>query len=237
MRLLELEGVVAGYGSAAVLRGVSLHVDLGECVAVLGRNGAGKTTLMRTISGVHSASGGSIRFDGSDIGALSPSSVARLGIAHVQEGRRIFRDQTVADNLELGARAVGRSRSQAKESAEEMYDLFPVLGRKAHQSAGLLSGGEQQMLAISQALMARPRLLLLDEPSAGLAPALVNQLFQTLGDLTREGMTILLAEQYVSKALQVSQRAYVLDRGAIALSGDAEVVSADERLWSIYIGE
>jgi branched-chain amino acid transport system ATP-binding protein len=234
--LLEIEQLRSGYGQVEVLHGVELQVDDGECVALLGRNGAGKTTLLRAISGIQGATTGRIAFQGLSLVRRSPPAIARMGIAHVQEGRRIFRKLNVVDNLKLGAYSVGRSGVQISDGLESIYELFPVLRRKARELAGLLSGGEQQMLAVGQALMAGPSLLLLDEPSAGLAPPLVADLFRTLRRLSQTGVGILLAEQYVAKALEISQRAYVLERGLIVLEGPAESVAQDGQLERIYMG-
>jgi branched-chain amino acid transport system ATP-binding protein len=235
--LLEVQGLHAGYGQIEVLHDVTLHVDDGECVATLGRNGAGKTTLMRAVSGTQRASRAHIRFRGRPIERRSASSVAHLGIAYVPEGRRIFRRLSVVDNLKLGAWAVGLSGKAMERQLEVVYSVFPVLERKGTHSAGALSGGEQQMVAIAQALMARPTLLLLDEPSAGLAPPLVAEMFQILHGLVQDGMSILLAEQFVGKALEISSRAYVLDRGTVALEGDAESFASRGRLSEIYMGK
>jgi branched-chain amino acid transport system ATP-binding protein len=235
--VLKVEDVHAGYGNMEVLHGVSVDVVDGECVAILGRNGAGKTTLMHTISGVLRATRGRIEFGGRPIERRHPAEIAHLGIAYVQEGRRIFHRQSVLTNLNLGAYAVGRSRREMEEELEHVYEQFPALSRKRNHSAGLLSGGEQQMLAIGQALMAKPTLLLLDEPSAGLAPPLVIQLFQALKQLAATGIAILLAEQQVGKALEISQRVYVLDRGSTVLAGNAKDMLTDNRLVEIYMAK
>lgn len=236
MTLLEIEGLRAGYGRVQILHGVSLHVGDGECVALLGRNGAGKTTLLRAISGLQGSIDGHIAFRGASLYRRSSPAIARMGIAHVQEGRRIFRKLKVLDNLKLGAYSAGRSGAEAAQGLQRVFELFPVLERKSGVFAGLLSGGEQQMLAIAQALMAAPALLLLDEPSAGLAPPLVNELFQKLRLLSQTGVGILIAEQYLAKALGLSQRAYVLERGRIVLEGPAQALAKDNALERIYMG-
>jgi branched-chain amino acid transport system ATP-binding protein len=238
MSALAVQNVSSGYGDLEVLHGVSLEVEEGQCVAVLGRNGAGKTTLMLTITGYLPPKQGTVSVDGTVLGRrTSPSRIARMGIGHVQEGRRIFRRQTVLDNLRLGAYAVGLDAARAKAQMQEVFDLFPALVAKQNDPAGLLSGGQQQMVAIGQALMAKPRLLLLDEPSAGLAPVLIDELFDALHRMREEyKTTILIAEQYVGKALELAGHAYVLERGRVVVSGSAEEVGASTELADTYMG-
>jgi branched-chain amino acid transport system ATP-binding protein len=237
MSALELKAVSSGYGDMHVLHGVSLVVQEGHCVAVLGRNGAGKTTLMRTISGLLPCKEGTVMVAGDAVDSkVSPAKIARMGIGHVQEGRRIFRRQSVMDNLLLGAYAVGL-KSKADSRLQEVFDLFPALKAKQNDPAGLLSGGQQQMVAVGQALMAKPKVLLLDEPSAGLAPVLIDELFESLQRMRQEyGTTILLAEQYVGKALELADHAYVLEGGRVVTSGTSAEVSSDSQLADTYLG-
>jgi branched-chain amino acid transport system ATP-binding protein len=236
--LLELAGVEVRYGAIRALQGVSLGVAEGELVALIGSNGAGKSTTLQTISGLLRPSQGTITFDGADItGAPSERIVAR-GIAHCPEGRRIFAGLTVAENLRLGA--VSRPRAEAAAIAEDLatvLDLFPLLKERYHQAGGTLSGGEQQMLAIGRALMTRPRLLLLDEPSLGLAPIMVERIFETIAELKAAGRTILLVEQNVHQAFEVADRAYVLETGRVTLDGPADVLRHNPKVEQSYLGE
>jgi branched-chain amino acid transport system ATP-binding protein len=235
--LLELAGVEVRYGAIRALQGVSLGVDEGELVALIGSNGAGKSTTLRTISGLLRPTQGTISFDGVDItGAPSDRIVAR-GISHCPEGRRIFGGLTVAENLRLGA--VSRPRADRDAIAEDLatvLELFPVLKERLAQAGGTLSGGEQQMLAIGRALMTRPRLLLLDEPSLGLAPIMVERIFATIAELKRAGRTILLVEQNVHQAFEVADRAYVLETGRVTLEGAADVLRQDPKVEQSYLG-
>jgi branched-chain amino acid transport system ATP-binding protein len=231
--LLELEDVDARYGQVTALRGVSLSVEEGEAVAVLGANGAGKTTLLRSVSGSVRRSG-AVRFAGREIVGRSPDGVARLGIAHVPEGRGTFVELTVAENLRLGAYT---RRGSIKDDLARVHSYFPWLDDRARQQAGTLSGGEQQMLALARALMQRPRLLLLDEPSLGLAPLLVAEVFRIVKELNeREGTTVLVAEQNANAALQTAARAYVLEVGEVVLSGSSEELGADDSVRRRYLG-
>ena len=231
--LLELEGVDARYGQVTALRGVDLRVDEGEVVAVLGANGAGKTTLLRSVSGSVRRSGG-VRFAGREIPRGSPDGVARLGIAHVPEGRGTFVELTVAENLRLGAYT---RRGSVRDDLARVHSYFPWLEDRGRQQAGTLSGGEQQMLALARALMQRPRLLLLDEPSLGLAPLLVAEVFRIVGELNeREGTTVLVAEQNANAALGTAGRAYVLEVGEVVLSGSSEELGADDSVRRTYLG-
>jgi branched-chain amino acid transport system ATP-binding protein len=232
--LLEIEGLAAGYGRIPVLRGIDLAVAEGELVALVGSNGAGKTTLLRTLSGVQPRSGGTIRFAGQRIDRLSAHARVLLGIAQVPEGRQVFGPLSVEDNLRLGAFRAGRARTE--ENLERMYALFPVLREKRALVAGALSGGQQQMLALARALMAEPRLLLCDEPSMGLAPLVVEQIFSTLADLRRAGSTILLVEQNAAEALAIADRAYVIETGRIALEGSAAELAEHPRVKEAYLG-
>lgn len=233
--MLVLEGIEARYGPVVALRGVSLNVSEGQIVAVLGANGAGKTTLFRTISGLLRPTQGRLEFLGHDLSKLSPERIVRLGIAHVPEGRQLFLDLTVRENLWMGSYT--RRDAAVREDWERVLSYFPVLRERLDQPAGTLSGGEQQMLAIGRSLMARPRLLLLDEPSLGLAPLTVQALFRFLKDLnSRDGMTILLAEQNAHLSLQIAHKAYVLETGRIALEGSAQELRRDPKVQRLYLG-
>jgi branched-chain amino acid transport system ATP-binding protein len=234
---LVLEHVDAFYGASKALSDVSLHVDAGEVVAVLGANGAGKTTLMKAIMGLVKAKG-AIAFEGNSVAGLKTSQIAKRQIALVPEGRQIFAPFTVYQNLELGA--LSRPRSAAREfqeSLERVYELFPLLHGRAGQIAGTMSGGEQQMLAIGRALMARPKLLLMDEPSAGIAPQIVDTIFRALGRLNAQGLTMLIVEQNTSLVLEFAQRGYVLGAGRVQFEGGASSLKESEELKRIYLGQ
>jgi branched-chain amino acid transport system ATP-binding protein len=234
--LLSIEGLRVAYGAVTAIRNVSLTVHAGEVVALLGANGAGKSTMLRAISGVVRPRAGHIRLEGQTIERLPPARIVRLGIGHCPEGRRIFGSLSVAENLRLGA-AARADRGAVAEDRERMLALFPILRERAQQPAGTLSGGEQQMLALARALMARPRLLLLDEPSLGLAPLLVQQIFRRLAELKAAGTTMLLVEQNIAVALDLADRAYVLRTGEIGLEGSAASLKADyERVAEAYLG-
>jgi branched-chain amino acid transport system ATP-binding protein len=233
--LLRLEGVRAGYGDLTAVTDVSLEVSAGEIVALIGSNGAGKTTTLRAICGLVPLRGGRVELDGVAIGGLPPSAIVGEGIAHVPEGRQLFPTMTVLENLHLGARTP-ESRRRRAESLERVIALFPRLGERRGQLAGTLSGGEQQMTAIGRALMARPRLLLLDEPSLGLAPVVVTSIFENLRTVNRDGVTILLVEQNVLRALRLSHRAYVLENGATTLSGASSELLTNEAIERAYLG-
>jgi branched-chain amino acid transport system ATP-binding protein len=233
--VLELTDVHVRYGNIRALQGVALHVQTGELVALIGSNGAGKTTTLRTISGLLRPTQGTITFEGADITAAATDRIVGLGISHCPEGRRIFGSLTVAENLRLGA--VSRSDAGAiAADLEVVFELFPLLKERVGQAGGTLSGGEQQMLAIGRALMSRPRLLLLDEPSLGLAPLMVERIFGTIAELKRQGRTILLVEQNVHQALDVADRAYVMETGRITLDGPAEVLRHDRKVEQSYLG-
>ena len=234
--LLAVEDLRVAYGAVAAIRGISLTVAAGEVVALLGGNGAGKSTMLRAISGLVRPRGGRIKLAGEAIHRLSPARIVRLGIGHCPEGRRIFASLSVAENLRLGA-AQRRDRGAVAEDRERMFTLFPILRERQQQPAGTLSGGEQQMLALARALMARPKLLLLDEPSLGLAPLLVQQIFRRLAELKAAGTTMLLVEQNIAVALELADRAYVLRTGEVSLEGSAATLKADyERLAEAYLG-
>ncbi len=234
--LLAIEDLRVDYGAVRAVHGVSLHVAAGEVVALLGANGAGKSTILRTISGLLRPRAGQVQLDGAPIHRLAPARIVRLGIAHSPEGRRVFGNLTVAENLRLGATS-RTDRDKVPADRERMYNLFPILRERMHQVAGTLSGGEQQMLALARALMAGPRLLLLDEPSLGIAPLIVRSIFATLGELKRQGTTMLLVEQNINVALGLADRAYVLRTGEVSLTGTAaELRDNYERVAEAYLG-
>ena len=233
--MLRLDKVSVSYGGVQALRGVSLEVRQGEVVALLGANGAGKTTTLRAISGVVNPAAGQILLDGKPIHQLPPEQVVRHGVAHVPEGRQIFPELTVEENLVIGSYA-RRDRSGVREQMESLYLRFPALKHRRRQPGSTLSGGEQQMLAIARALMAAPRLLLLDEPSMGLAPKVVQQVFQVVRRLNADGVTVLLVEQNARMALGVAHRAYVLENGAVALSGEAADLRQNPDVQRAYMG-
>lgn len=230
---LELEQVTVFYGRTRALQEVSIQVGPGEVVALLGSNGAGKSTTLRVISGLVAPTGGRVRFKGQDLAGLDPTAIVRLGIAHCPEGRKVFPEMTVLENLELGAYT--RSGS-SREDLERVWTLFPVLRERSRQMAGSLSGGEQQMLAIGRALMSRPSLLLLDEPTMGLAPAVVREVARAIRSLNASGTTVLLVEQNVHVALRIAHRGYVLENGRVVASGPAEELARDERVGRAYLG-
>ena len=232
--LLQVRDLVVRYGQVEALHGVSLDVFSGEIVALIGSNGAGKSTTLRAISGMVPVEGGTIVFDGSDLTNLPSHQIVRHGLAHIPEGRQIFGDQSVFDNLLLGG--VSRRRGEARELAERELRRFPVLLERRGQRAGTLSGGEQQMLAISRGLMSRPKMLLMDEPSMGLAPLLVRQVAQTILDLNAAGVTVLLVEQMASMALAVADRAYVVQNGEIRLQGRSREVANNPEVVRAYLG-
>ncbi len=232
--LLELQDLRSGYGRVEVLRGVSLQVQPGEIVALLGSNGAGKSTLNNTVSGVVPATGGCVRFDGQDITRAHYRQVVQAGLIHVPEGRKVFPNLSVLENLALGSFIRARERRAA--NLQRVLQVFPRLQERLQQAAGTLSGGEQQMLAIARGLMAEPRLLILDEPSLGLSPLLVEELFALIGRLHAEGLSVLLVEQNVAQSLAIAQRAYVLENGSLRFEGaPAELLASDE-LRRAYLG-
>ncbi|MDD5249515.1 MAG: ABC transporter ATP-binding protein [Rhodocyclaceae bacterium] len=233
--LLEIRQLFSHYGRIAALQGASLTVRTGQLVALVGANGAGKTTLLRTISGVQKATGGSIQFEGRDITRLRPDKRVRLGICQVPEGRQVFGALSVADNLQLGA-FTRRDKKGVAADLERMYAMFPILKQKAALPAGTLSGGQQQMLAMARALMGRPRLLLLDEPSMGLAPLLVEEIFNAVVELRRQAMTILLVEQNAHAALAIADHAYVIETGEVVLAGSGRELLNNERVREAYLG-
>jgi branched-chain amino acid transport system ATP-binding protein len=232
--LLSVENLVAGYGATEILRGVDLAVHANEIVAVLGANGAGKSTLNRVLSGVLRAWRGSIRFADGQIERARPADIVRRGLIHVPEGRRIFPNMTVRENIDLGA--FRRARARRAVNRERVFAIFPRLAERQAQRAGTLSGGEQQMLAIGRGLMAEPRLLILDEPSLGLSPRLVEELFGLIRTIHAQGVALLLVEQNVVQSLEVAQRAYILDNGRFVLEGSAEDLANDPALKRAYLG-
>ena len=236
MAVLEVRDLSAGYGPIRALDGVSVDVGEGEVVAIIGANGAGKTTLLMAISGVVPVRGGSVVFDGRRISGLPTHAVARLGIGHAPEGRRIFPRLSVRENLQLGGFTQTDRRAVARD-IDEACSLFPVLGERLGQMGGTLSGGEQQMLAVARALVARPRLLLLDEPSLGLAPLIVQRIFEVVGALARRGIAVVLVEQNARAALKLADRGYVLETGRITLSGAGADLAHDRRVREAYLGE
>ena len=233
--MLELDGLCAGYGTFRALHGVSLSVRAGEMVGVLGPNGAGKSTMLRAISGMLAPSAGRIAFDGQDIAGLPAHRVLAHGIAHVPEGRRLFPRLTVEENLRIGA-YLPAARQRIAERLAAVYDLFPRMRERRNQAAGTMSGGEQQMCAIGRALMSGPRLLLLDEPSAGLAPLVVQQVFDLVRRISREGLTVLIVEQNVRGVLDLADRVYLLEVGAIRMSGPAARMRDDPAIQASYLG-
>ncbi len=233
--MLELAGVTAGYGHFTALWDESLRVAAGEAVAVVGPNGAGKTTLMRVISGLVPPRRGTLAFEGESVGRRPAHEMVARGIAHVPEGRRLFPRLTVADNLKMGA-FLPRARRAYGESLERVYGLFPALAERRHQRAGSLSGGEQQMLAIGRALMSRPKLILLDEPSLGLAPVMVLRVFELVRQVREEGYTILVVEQNVRQVLKLVDRAYLLEVGRIRMEGRADALSDQDFVRKAYVG-
>ncbi|PYN52034.1 MAG: ABC transporter ATP-binding protein [Candidatus Rokuibacteriota bacterium] len=233
--MLKVESIDVAYGEIRALKGVGLEVGRGEIVTILGNNGAGKTTTLKTISGLLHPTRGAIMLEDESLLAVPPHAIVSRGIAHVPEGRRIFNRLTVRENLMMGAYL--RSDAGVGTDLERVFGLFPRLAERLTQVAGTLSGGEQQMLAIGRALMANPRLLLLDEPSMGLAPVLVQQIFDTISDINRQGMTILLVEQNAAMALSIAHRGYVLETGSIALAGTAAELSENADVRRAYLGE
>jgi len=236
--MLRLRNLDAGYGALSVLRRVSLHVNEGEIVTIVGANGAGKTTLLRTITGLVRARAGEITFRGKDVRRLHTERIVALGCSLIPEGRQVFATMPVRENLLLGAYVQLRRgrRREVKEDLEHMYGLFPVLRSREHQLAGTLSGGEQQMLAMARALMARPALLMLDEPSMGLAPLVVKDIFAIVRRIARQGMTVLLVEQNARSALRIADRGYVLETGRIVLQGTSEELLANRDVQRAYLG-
>jgi branched-chain amino acid transport system ATP-binding protein len=232
--MLEVRNLRAGYNGVEVLRGIDLDVKAGEIVAVLGSNGVGKTTLNKVLSGVISASAGDVGFDGHSLRGASAASVVELGLVHVPEGRKIFPNMSVRENLELGS--YRRARKNRRANLDRVFETFPRLRERIGQNAGTLSGGEQQMLAIGRGMMAEPRLLILDEPSLGLSPLLVEEMFALIHKLNSQGLTIMLVEQNVAQSLEAASRAYIIENGIVALSGTADAIRNDPELKRAYLG-
>ncbi len=236
MSLLALSKVEVAYGGIRAVKGIDLEVAAGELVCLIGANGAGKTTTLRAITGLVRAAGGSIRYDGDDLAGMRVHQIARRGLAMVPEGRGVFAQLTIEENLAMGAYA-RQDKAAVKADLEHAFELFPRLKERRRQTAGTLSGGEQQMLAIARALMSRPKLLLLDEPSMGLAPLMVEKIFEVVRSISAEGVTLLLVEQNARLALEASDRGYVLDGGLVTLSGPARTLLDDPRVREAYLGE
>ena len=238
--MLSAENLHAGYGAGEVLHGITLQVGQGTVVALIGANGAGKTTVLRSLSGMIRPTQGSVVLDGQPVHGLDAARIAQLGLAHSPEGRRIFSPLSVEDNLLLGGYhrlpAFFGYRAEAAQDLQRIYELFPRLRERASQAAGTLSGGEQQMLAIGRALMARPKIMLLDEPSMGLAPVLVQEVFRTIRQLKEAGITLLLVEQFARSALDIADHVYVMEHGRIAIEGSPEEMHRNERVLAAYLG-
>ncbi len=235
MALLEVKDLVVSYGAIRALHGISFYVDQGEIVTLIGANGAGKSTTLRTISALQRADSGQITYDGKDITRASASAIVHQGLIQVPEGRRIFAPLTVRENLEMGAYS-RKDKEEVAASMEYVFQLFPRLKERLEQAGGTLSGGEQQMLAVARALMAKPRLLLMDEPSMGLAPILVEEIFDIIQEINAQGVTILLVEQNAHMALSIANRGYVLETGTIQLEGPAKELAANPQVQEAYLG-
>lgn len=233
--MLTIKDLEVAYGDAVILRDIELEVNQGEIVALVGSNGAGKTTLLRTASGLHRAQSGSIHFEGKAIDRWHPHRIVEAGLIQVAEGRKLFPHMTVLENLEMGS-FIKRARAHRAESLERVFGLFPLLAERTGQDAGTLSGGEQQMLAIGRALMTQPSLLMLDEPSLGLAPLIVKDIFRVVEEISRDGTTVLIVEQNAMQALRLADRGYVLENGRVLMSGPSEEFFADELIRTAYLG-
>lgn len=236
MALLEIKNLEVNYGVIKAIKGVSFDVNEGEIIALIGANGAGKTTILHTITGLIQAKKGSIVFDGKELTKTPPHKIVSMGMAHVPEGRRIFQQLSVLENLKLGA-YTRKDKSEIASTLKMVYERFPRLEERKNQVAGTLSGGEQQMLAMGRALMSKPRIILMDEPSMGLSPLLVSEIFDIIKVINESGTTVLLVEQNAKKALSIADRAYVLETGNITLSGDAKDLINDESVKKAYLGE
>jgi len=233
--MLELSDVTVSYGRIDALKGISLSVKKGEIVALIGANGAGKSTTLMAVSGIAALRSGAVFYEGNRISGSPAHEIVRTGISQVPEGRRIFGRMTVTENLEMGA--FSRSRQEAGDGLKRVFDMFPVLAERSRQLGGTLSGGEQQMLAIGRALMSRPNLLLLDEPSLGLAPIIVSRIFRIIREINEQGTTVLLVEQNAKAALRLAHRAYVLETGRIVMQGEASQLAMDPGIKKAYLGE
>ncbi|HIZ21193.1 MAG TPA: ABC transporter ATP-binding protein [Candidatus Blautia faecigallinarum] len=236
MALLEIKDIHVYYGVIQALKGVSFEVNKGEVVALIGANGAGKTTTLHTITGLLRAKSGSILFNGTDISRTPAHKIVTMGMAHVPEGRRVFADMTVLQNLKMGA-YTRNDKNEVEETLKKVYQHFPRLEERKNQPAGTLSGGEQQMLAMGRALMSKPSIILMDEPSMGLSPIFVNEIFDIIKEVSQEGTTVLLVEQNAKKALSIADRAYVLETGNVTLEGSADALLHDESVQKAYLGE
>ena len=236
MAMLEVKDLYVSYGMIAALKGISFEVNEGEVIALIGANGAGKTTTLHTLTGLLHAKSGSITFEGKELTKTPAHKIVEMGIAHVPEGRRIFQNLTVLDNLKLGA-FTRKDKAGIAKDIEEVYELFPRLAERKTQIAGTLSGGEQQMLAMGRALMSKPKIVVMDEPSMGLSPLLVSKIFEIIEMIRERGTTVLLVEQNAKKALAISDRAYVLETGKIVLSGDAHELMDNDSVKKAYLGE
>ncbi len=234
--MLEIKDLYVNYGAVEAIKGISFYVKPGEIVTLIGANGAGKTTTLHTISGLVKAKSGSITYNGTDLLKTDPSKMVSLGIAHVPEGRHVFPEMTVEENLEMGAYS-GKDKSVIQASMADVFEKFPRLKERRRQLAGTLSGGEQQMLAVGRALMSKPGIILMDEPSMGLSPILVKEVFSIIEEIHAAGITVLLNEQNAKMALSIADRAYVLETGTISISGDAKELLADERVKKAYLGQ
>lgn len=236
MAMLEVKDLEVYYGMIQAIKGISFEVNKGEVIALIGANGAGKTTTLHTITGLLSPKKGSVIFEGKDITKIPAHKIVSMGMAHVPEGRRVFADLSVYENLKLGA-YTRKDKENLNKDLENIYKRFPRLAERKNQSAGTLSGGEQQMLAMGRALMSKPKIILMDEPSMGLSPIFVNEIFDIIKAVSASGTTVLLVEQNAKKALSIADRAYVLETGKIILEGDAKVLMNDERVKKAYLGE
>lgn len=234
--MLKVENLVVNYGMIQALKGISFEVNEGEVIALIGANGAGKTTTLQTISGMLSPTSGKVLLEGTDITKIPGHKIVSMGLAHVPEGRRVFGGLTVLENLKMGA-YTRSSKTEIAESFERIYASFPRLKERQNQLAGTLSGGEQQMLAMGRALMSKPRIVLMDEPSMGLSPIYVDEIFNIIEEISKAGTTVLLVEQNAKKALAIADRAYVLETGNIVLSGDADTLMNDDSIKKAYLGE
>jgi len=233
--MLELKGVSAAYGAVPAISQVSINVNAGEAVGLLGANGAGKSTTLRAISGLVRLTSGAINFDGIDLASLPPHKIPELGIAHVPEGRQVFPEMTVQENLEIGA-FVPKAKAERSKTMELVYEIFPRLAERKRQLAGTMSGGEQQMLAVGRGLMLKPRLLMLDEPSLGLAPVMTDVTFEKIAEIRKMGTAILLVEQNVSRALSLVDRAYVLESGRVTMQGKSDELANSKQVQAAYLG-
>ena len=236
MSMLEVKDLEVYYGVIQAIKGISLHVEEGEVIALIGANGAGKTTTLQTITGMLNAKAGSIQFEGTELTKIPGHKIVSMGMAHVPEGRRVFAQLSVLENLKLGA-YTRKDKTEIEESLKRVYKSFPRLEERKNQLAGTLSGGEQQMLAMGRALMSKPRIVLMDEPSMGLSPIFVEEIFNIIKEISAEGTTVLLVEQNAKKALSIADRAYVLETGKIVLEGNAKDLLNDESIKKAYLGE